>query len=125
MIRDLDNKDGFWDRIGLWLSGVCAIHCLMTPIIVAVLPIGSNFFDLDSWTHWILGALLVPTVLIGIRSSIKNGRPSYIRSLFFGGGLLVVLGLLAGEFHSHSLESVLTFIGSIVLVAGHWKNWRG
>ncbi len=124
-IPNIENTEGFWDRVGLWLSGICVIHCVLTLVFFAALPLGSTVFDFDTWTHFVLALLLVPTVAIGYRSSIKKGRPFYIRMLFLVGGSLVLVGLLAGELYSETAESILTILGSTGLVIGHWKNWRG
>lgn len=36
----------FWDKIGLGLSGLCLVHCLLLPIAVSSLPwLGIVFED--------------------------------------------------------------------------------
>jgi len=124
-LGNIENTDGYWDRLGIWLSGLCVIHCVLTPLLLTALPISSSFFNFESWTHWILALLLIPTVVIGFRSSIRKGRATYVRVLFLLGGLLVLAGLLVGENYPEIAETILTIIGGLFLVAGHWKNWKG
>lgn len=108
------------DQIGIGLAGLCAIHCLLTLVIVSTLGLGGHFL-LDDNIHRI-GLLLafgVAAVAIGW-GMLRHGRrlPFVIAAAglaFMGVALLVPHG---------TNEFVLTLIGVAIVSAGHWLNIR-
>ena len=50
------------DRLGIWVSGLCALHCLALPVVVPLLPlIGSSFFA----QLWFERTILTISLIIG------------------------------------------------------------
>lgn len=111
----------FWDKLGITLSGFCAIHCLFFPVVVALMPLWPVAGSLHQWTHPILFMIILPTVVLAIRKSGKNRK--VIGLLVFG---LLVIGfawILHDRIGSWG-ESLVTLFGSGFLVAGHWINYN-
>ena len=51
---------GWLDRLGMGLALVCAIHCLLTPVLVVCIPlIATSFWSDESFHLWML-ALVLP-----------------------------------------------------------------
>jgi len=111
-----------WDKIGLSVSGICAIHCLFFPVFIATLPLWPMAFTLHEWAHPMFIAILAPVTWIASKKShFQIGITSTLSAGFF----LIVVGWLAGHYWIGPwFESSATFLGSIVLVAGHWMNYR-
>jgi len=41
----IDENPTKLDKLGIWVSSLCALHCLALPVLVPLLPlIGSSFF---------------------------------------------------------------------------------
>lgn len=111
-----------WDRIGIGVSVVCAIHCLLFPVVVALLPIVPLAGDSYHWVHPLFLLLIVPTVFYAARRSHYDRR---ILIWLLSGLLLVTLGWLGGHgWGWRWVETVLTLLGSVALVRGHWRNYR-
>lgn len=114
------------DKLGIFLSGVCLTHCLITPIVVTLLPIITlNSFIEDVLFHKLMLWLVLPTscaaLFIGCR---KHREP-----LIAGTGILGMLILIIIAFFGHDIlsthgERVATSIGGIVLAISHILNFR-
>jgi MerC mercury resistance protein len=108
------------DRFGVLLSGLCALHCLASLLLVAGLGIGGELL-LDPAIHRVglVLAILVGTVTLSI-GVLKHGDP---RPMQFGG---VGLGLMMGAlFFGHSSAEVgLTIAGVAMLGWAHLSNLR-
>jgi hypothetical protein len=111
---------GRLDRAGLWLSCLCAAHCVLGIVIVAGLGLGGTLW-LDPVVHRI--GLLLATVIAGVAigiGAIQHRRPlPFVVAMtglsFMGGGLAVEHGIE---------EAVLTVIGVTLVAAGHVLNLR-
>ena len=116
-----------WDRLGIGLSGLCAVHCLLTSIVLATLPLWSIAFTLDAWVHPIFAALLIPTTLLALRRAVRHGHPRSVAASMGVGLVLVLVALAAGHGGGAGAwaEAGITFVGSSLLITGHWRNWRG
>lgn len=108
------------DRAGIWLSALCAVHCVLGVLLVAGIGLGGNFL-LDPFFHEIglAIAMFIVAIAIGI-GAIRHGRPLpfvvAMTGLSFMGGALAV---------GHGTdEAVLTIIGVILVAAGHIINLR-
>lgn len=111
----------FWDRVGIGLSGLCAIHCLFFPVVVALLPLWPAAESTHDWTHPILLLLIVPTVYYALR---KSDIPKSIPFLLYSGLIVIALAWLLHEQVGLWGESIITMVGSGLLIGGHWINYR-
>jgi len=111
-----------WDRFGIGVSGICAIHCLIVPVMVSILPLWTITGVIHDWVHPILILLLLPVVYFAAKRSHYDRK---ITTYLIAGFLLLLIGWLAGHFWLGLLfESITTLAGSILLIIGHWSNYR-
>ncbi|WP_158278565.1 MerC domain-containing protein [Rhodohalobacter mucosus] len=110
-----------WDRFGLSVSTICAVHCLFFPVLIAILPVASATF-MHELAHPIFAALIAPTVYFASRRSHYDKK---ITGLLMGGFALILIGWLVGHYLIGLwFETGVTVAGSIVLIWGHWLNYR-
>ena len=109
---------GRLDRVGVVLSSLCAVHCVLGIVIVAGFGLGGGLF-LDPAIHRIglLLATLIAGVAIGL-GALQHRQPlPFVVAMtglsFMGGGLAVEHGVE---------EAVLTIIGVTLVAAGHVLN---
>lgn len=111
---------GRLDRAGVWLSGLCLVHCLAGLFLVGLLGIGGGIL-LDPSIHR-FG--LAAAVAIGVATL---GAAAYSRrrldlALLGGAGLTLMAGAL---FVGHGApEAVLTIAGVSLLATAHIRNLR-
>ena len=112
-------RDRF-DRLGIVLSGLCALHCLATLLLVAVLGLGGGVL-LDPALHraGLALAILVGAVALGF-GLLRHGRREPL-AIGAAGLALMALALLTG--HSPA-EAALTIAGVALVALAHWKNVR-
>ncbi len=70
-----------WDKLGIGISGICAIHCLLVPVLIAVLPLLDFTTVMHDWLHPVFILLIVPTVYFASRRSHFDKKIT--RLLFF------------------------------------------
>ena len=108
------------DRVGIVLSGLCAVHCLLTILVVSSLGLGGGLL-LDPAIHKIglALALIVAAVAIGIGALRHRRRAPFVTAMtglsFMGGALAVGHGVE---------EAVLTVIGVALVSLAHVLNLR-
>ena len=108
------------DRAGIMLSGLCAVHCVLSIVIVAGLGLGGGFL-LDPMLHraGLLIATVIAAVAIGIGALRHRRRAPFVVAMtglsFMGGALAVPHGVE---------EAVLTIIGVGLVSLGHFLNLR-
>lgn len=120
MVRLFPWIRGRLDRAGMFLSCLCAVHCVLGLVIVAGLGLGSTVL-LDPAIHryGLLLATIIAGVAIGV-GAIQHRRPApFVIAMmglsFMGGGLAVEHGVE---------EAVLTIIGVTLVALGHLLNVR-
>lgn len=123
VLKNLDYVS--WDRIGMGLSLLCALHCVLTPLVILSLPILARYYLVHPIFHLALALAIVPVGLVAFYSGYKHHRKI---SVFVLGlpGLIIVSGV---PYLVHGLglplnEQNLMLVGSGLLVAGHWINRR-
>ncbi len=116
-----EHSTAFWDRIGISLSGLCAIHCLFFPVAIALLPLWPAAEAIHDWTHPILFILIVPTVIYALKGGVEDIR---IPAFLYLGLIIVGLAWLLHDWLGDFGEAAVTMIGSGLLVTGHWFNYQ-
>lgn len=114
-------KQGFWDRLGIGLSGLCAIHCLLVPLFVSLIPLWPAMADLHEFTHLIFFLAIAPAVILSIKNR-KNLR-SISGYLFTGLAIIFFAWFFNNQLGEYG-EAGVTLIGSLLLIRGHWLNYK-
>ncbi len=108
------------DRAGMLLSGLCAVHCLASILLVSALGAGGQFL-LAPEIHRVglVLALLIAAVAIGWGALRHRRAAPFVVAMtgltFMGGALAVPHGVE---------EAVLTIIGVALVTLGHILNLR-
>ncbi len=115
----------FLDKAAISLSLLCIIHCLLAPIVVAVIPFMAVLPLENEFFHQLLVWLVLPTSLIGLTLSCKKHNQWNIAIWGLVGLSIVVFALIFG----HDLvgqfgEKLLTLIGSLMIAWVHIQNYR-
>ena len=108
----------WWDWTGIFLSGLCLIHCILTPLLLATTLVWVT----TEWVHITLLLILVPIVFIAARRSGSSYDRRVILALFSAGILFLAGAVFVGESLGRTAELLLTIIGSLLLITGHLKN---
>ena len=108
------------DRAGIALSALCAVHCLLSVVLVSVIGLGAEaLFDPAIHRFGLLVATLVAAVAIGWGAVKHRMAAPFVVAMtglsFMGGALAVPHGLE---------EAVLTIIGVALVAVGHFMNLR-
>jgi hypothetical protein len=116
------------DKAGMVASITCAIHCMIMPLVVTLLPIfGLSLFATEEF-EWML---LMVSAMLGVTSLCFGFRKhkSFRAFSFLGIGLtFLVIGRLAHEHVSHfrvfTFDIYLLFLvaGAILVALSHWLN---
>lgn len=117
----------FIDRAGISISGICAVHCLVTPVLLATIPsIGGMFSHL--WIHIVILALATP---VAIYAFVFQGENKKITAIAVCGLLLLFLAV-GMEIFAHPTEAyghdslisphMLNIIGGLILGISHFLN---
>lgn len=119
------------DRIGIALSTLCAVHCVLTPIVILSLPIMARFYVAHPWFHYVMALLIVP---VGVLAFVRGYRHHHnLKVLALGIPGLFLVGIFPMIFHSGIsmmrglsiwTEPTILVIGSVCLIVAHWNNRR-
>lgn len=122
--HEFEEETDRWDKIGIFLSTLCAIHCLLTPLLVLALPVLGQAFE-ATWVHWTMALVIVPVGVFAFWSGYKHHKQNKV----FGLGLVGLLLVAAGSVLPHEMVEfreydLVTIVGSILLVTAHVLNRR-
>ena len=109
------------EKVGFYLSIICAIHCIATPVIITLLPfLGSSLISDHSWEIWFIGgSLILAGVLLYNDFKIhKNLIPLYllVGSLVVKTSEIVWLG--------HEFEFLTGTLGASFIASAYYFNWK-
>ena len=112
------------DRIGVAASIVCLIHCLLLPLAVPLLPLLAGVVEAESVHAGLLVFLAICALLAFVpgyrthRAILVPAVGGFGIALLAGGALAHDVALLEG------LDTPLTVVGGLVLIATHLANLR-
>lgn len=106
------------DRAGVLLSGLCAIHCVLSILVVSILGLGGGLLLAPEIHRFGLAlAVVIGAVTLGIGVR-RHGQPA---PLVVGGcGIALMASALAAGHGMH--EAVLTISGVALVAFAHIRN---
>ena len=114
------------DKFAILLSSLCLLHCVLTPFLLISVPYLAGFaFLKDEALHIWLLCLVVPASIIAIGFGYTQHKNNTTLMLAFSGIAVLVGAVTIGhEMFGHEAETIMTVIGSILVVSGHVKNLK-
>ncbi|QNI36378.1 MerC domain-containing protein [Edaphobacter albus] len=110
------------DLLGAVASGVCFLHCLITPLVISLFPSIIPYLPGDAWFHRLLA---IGIVLLGAVAFIPGYRLHRRKALLLLIGISISFILIvawSGESLNRATELYLSLPGSGMLVAAHPLN---
>jgi hypothetical protein len=109
------------DRLGIWLSALCAVHCMVMPIVLILFPV-------MSWIRWsraMDATAITAAAVLGLGGTLLSLRQHHdLRplGLVLGGLTLHLVGRFAARFLGPFLSQTLIIAGPMLMGYGLWKN---
>ena len=141
---------GWLDRLAIGMAAVCAVHCLLTPILIISLPIiATSFFVHKDFHLWML-LLVLPTTGLAIFMGCRKHKDKIVGMLSALGLSILICALVHERMHNSqhaeaanhaahctscardiSKEPVpmhaggwINTLGGILLAGAHVRNYR-
>lgn len=117
----LQAKNLVLDRLGVWVSSLCALHCLLLPLLLPIAPLVASSVFAEQWFERMI---LSFSILVGF-AALFVGFHKYHRQMYPLYSL--VLGALIywnKNIFGHEYEPFTIAIGAVLIVAAHYTNMR-
>ena len=145
-LRSRCSSHGWLDSLAISMSVVCAVHCLLTPLLIILFPILTTTF----WVHqdfhlWMLFFVL-PTTSLAVFLGCRKHRDKLVMGLSAAGlACLFAVSLYESFFHANGLlqqgaeclhcaqagikdhlrmTTFANILGGILLASAHVRNYR-
>jgi len=113
-----------WDRMGMFLSAICALHCLVTPFISLSLPLWIYSIHYSP-VHLMIALFIFPVAVYSLWNGFKRHENKTILTLGGVGLFLLCIALLAPSTRNQlRWNDIMTLIGSFLLISAHALNFR-
>lgn len=107
------------DKLGITATSLCAIHCILLPLLLPILPLlGLSFLSDHHWEHvFLIGTAILGTV------ALTSGYSRYHRRLYPFCFLFTGLSLYWVKYDfSVAAEPFFIASGTSFIVLAHWLN---
>ncbi len=110
------------DKLGMLLSGLCAIQCALLPILLSVSAV------VPGWAHlghgWVWLTVIGCIALWSFTRGWKQHHDKGVIALFVLGFLSLLVATLLEDRVSILTESALFVLGGSLMVMAHWRNYQ-
>lgn len=109
------------DKIGVWVSAMCALHCILLPIMIPAIPLIATSFVAQGWFE---GSILTFSIIIGF-AALFIGFKQYHRQIYPMYSLsLGALIYLNKDMFGHAYEPYTIAVGAGFIIAAHLINLK-
>ena len=114
--------------LGAAASGLCAIHCAVTPLLFAARPMlevghGEHGHAHGSPAWALLDYVFLVLSFVAVYYSARQTDRSVIKAVLWASWVLFALGIGLEAFHL-PFGHVAMYAGSAALIITHWANYR-
>jgi hypothetical protein len=111
------------DRMGVWTSALCLVHCLIAPVLISSSAVIAHFLPAEESTHRSLAVLVALFGSIALLLGYRKHRRATTLLLMLGGLTCIAGSAWFGDrLPSHAYEVTITMIGSGLMISAHRLN---
>ena len=117
--QETDNT--IYDKAGIWISSICAFHCLALPVLLPMIPLIASSFFAEVWFERMILSISILIGFIGLFIGFyKYHRQLYpLYSLTIGG-----LIYWNKDMFGHDYEPFTIAIGALLIIVAHYINMK-
>ena len=137
---------GWLDSLAISMSVICAVHCLLTPVLLALLPIISTTFWVHENFHLWMVFLVVPTTSAAVFMGCRKHKDKAVAILSITGlSFILFIAIYQYSFHAANpdavcgicpscaqlgfgnvlnVTTVLNSLGGFCLASAHFRNYK-
>ena len=117
----------YTEQATVFLSALCAIHCMITPVLLILMPVAAAYFEQYHWVEYILvGSVFIlgtSSILHSFKYHHQNKYPAYI--FFFGLILMSASVIMKLIFQTPETPThFISGIGGVAAGVGQFYNLR-
>ena len=111
------------DKLGVWTSALCVVHCLLTPLLISFSAALAHFLPAEEHVHRLLALLVALCGAVALALGFRKHRRSTVLFIMLAG-----LGCIAGaawfgdRLPFHAVEVAITSCGSALMITAHRLN---
>lgn len=113
------------DKMGIVASSLCALHCMVFPILLPTLPLLglAAYADMDSETHHLIDTITVLSSIVLGFLAILSGFHKYHRKLYpFYALALAVVVYSQRHLFGEQYEPYVIAAGALIVLVAHSIN---
>lgn len=113
-----------WDKVGILISSICFVHCLVSPLLVFTLPTLYLSFH-NPFFHIVIALLVIPVGAFAFWQGYRLHHQSIVLALGLPGLMLVTTAAILPHWVQHLFGHItLNVFGSVLLISAHVLNRR-
>jgi peptidoglycan/LPS O-acetylase OafA/YrhL len=111
------------DRLGIWASALCVVHCIVTPVLISLSAVIAHFMPGEERFHRGMAVGIAALGAIALIKGFRTHGRKRILALMAAGLACIFLGAFYGDrLPSHGYEVFVTLIGSALMITAHRMN---
>ena len=111
------------DRLGIWASGLCVVHCLLTPLLLSASAVLAHLLPSEERVHRGLALFITLLGAVALLRGFRTHRRVRVLCLMTAGLAGIYYAAYAGDhLPSHAYEVAITLAGSVCMIAAHRLN---
>lgn len=137
---------GWLDSLAISMSMICAVHCLLTPVLLSLLPIISTTFWVHENFHLWMVFFVVPTTSLAVFMGCRQHKDKAVAVLSMTGlAFIVFIAIYQYSFHAvqpladcgtcpscapqgtgsfFNPTTIMNSMGGLFLASAHFRNYR-
>lgn len=123
VIARLKSKSIAWDWVGVGISILCIIHCVLIGLLFILYPVGISFFPEEDWTHVVMLSFVLGVAGIAFISGYrKHKKIEPVLWMILGVALVSFAAFFVHDLLGHSWEPLFAIAGGAALIRAHILN---
>lgn len=110
------------DKVGMFSSATCAVHCMLLPFLITILPLYGLSFIVNETFEVIMLMASITLAILSLCLGYKTHKNKKMFFLFSAGISLLLLGRFAHENDWGFSSLVILFIGGLLISGSHFVN---
>ncbi|MET0268474.1 MAG: MerC domain-containing protein [Duganella sp.] len=110
------------DYAGMTASGICLVHCLAMPFLLAAFPMLGVDHEHEALHSLLVLAVTIPVVVALLPGFLKHREPVALLLGATGLAAFIVAVYVVGPLFGQAAETALAICSSLLLIIAHRRN---